>query len=53
MSNSSSFHWYLLAPCVSRMTEYIAIEDDNVNVISHFLKVLVIGMDDCSECCHW
>ena len=33
---------------MSRMTEYIAIEDDNV--ISYFLQVLVIGMADCSEC---
>ena len=31
----------LFASCMSRMTEYIAIEDDNV--ISHFLQVLVIG----------
>ena len=29
------------------MTEYIAIADDNV--ISNFLQVLVIGMEDCSE----
>ena len=28
---------------MSRMTEYIAIEDDNA--ISHFLQVLVIGME--------
>ena len=28
-----------------RMPEYIAIEDDNV--MSHFLQVLVIGMEDC------
>ena len=33
------------------MTEYIAIEDGNV--ISHFFKVLLIGMEDCSECSHW
>ena len=31
----------LLASCMSRMTDYIAIEDDNV--ISHLLQVLVIG----------
>ena len=29
---------------VCRMIEYIAIEDDNV--MSHFLQVLVIGMED-------
>ena len=28
------------------MTEYIAIEDDNV--MTHFLQVFVIGMEDCS-----
>ena len=28
---------------MSRMTEYIAIEDDNV--MTHFLQVFVIGMD--------
>ena len=32
----------ILASCMSRMTEYIAIEDDNV--ISHFLQVWVIGI---------
>ena len=31
----------LLASCMSRMTEYIAIEDDNVSF--HFLLVLRIG----------
>ena len=31
------------------MTEYIAIEDDNV--MTHFLQVFVIGLEDCSECC--
>ena len=36
---------------MSRMTEYIAIEDDNV--MTHFLQVFVIGMEDCSECCYW
>ena len=36
---------------MSRMTEYIAIEDDNV--MSHILQVLVIGMADCSEFFHW
>ena len=36
---------------MSRMTKYIAIEDDNV--MSHFLQVLVNGMEDCSECFHW
>ena len=41
----------LLTSCLSRMTEYIAIEDDFV--ISHFLQVLVLGMADCSECRHW
>ena len=33
------------------MTEYIAIEDDNV--MTHFLQVFVIGMEDCSECWYW
>ena len=32
---------YHFASCMSRMTEHIAIEDNNV--ISHFLQVLVIG----------
>ena len=35
---------------MSRMTEYIAIEDDNV--MTHILQVFVIGMEDCSECCY-
>ena len=34
------------------MTEYIANEDDNV--MTHFLQVFVIGMEDCSEWrCYW
>ena len=33
------------------LTEYIAIEDDNV--MTHFLQVFVIGMEDCSECWYW
>ena len=41
----------ILVSCMSRMSEYIAIEDGNDT--SHFLQVLVIGMEDCSECCHW
>ena len=40
-----------LASGMSRMTEYIAIEDDNV--MTHFLQVFVIGMEDCSECWYW
>ena len=50
-SNSSSFIGTFLASDMSRMTEYIAIEDDNV--MTHFLQVFVIGMEDCSECCYW
>ena len=33
------------------MTKYIANEDDNV--MTHFLQVFVIGMEDCIECCYW
>ena len=40
-----------LASGMSRMTEYIAIEDDNV--MTHFLQVFVIGMEDFSECWYW
>ena len=40
-----------IASGMSRMTEYIAIEDDNV--MTHFLQVFVIGMEDCSECWYW
>ena len=40
-----------LASGMSRMTEYIAIEDDNV--MTPFLQVFVIGMEDCSECWYW
>ena len=36
---------------MSRITKYIATEDDNI--ISHSLQVLVIGMADFSECRHW
>ena len=35
----------------SRMTEYIAIEDNNV--MFRFLQVLAIGIEDWSECCYW
>ena len=34
-----------LASGLLRMTEY--------NVMTHFLQVFVIGLEDCSECCFW